>query len=114
MHGTLNGEASEATVQSPTKLRISAGAVKRFEVKLKNKTDASTFKVYIKNNEKDDFTEEKSFSFTINQHTKSFETYSVDVSDLDFMQQDIYQIRLMPCVEAKDGYFQIDSLRLLK
>lgn len=114
MHGTLNGEASEATVQSPTKLGISAGAVKRFEVKLKNKTDASTFKVYIKNNEKDDFTEEKSFSFTINQHTKSFETYSVDVSDLDFMQQDIYQIRLMPCVEAKDGYFQIDSLRLLK
>lgn len=114
MHGTLNGETTEAAVQTPTKLGISASPVKTFEVALKNKTEAKTFKVYIKNSEEDSFTEEKSFTFTINPNTKAIETYSVDVSGLDFMQEDIYQIRLLPCVEAKDGYFQIDSLRLLK
>lgn len=114
MHGTLNGESTEATVQSPSKLGLSASSIKTFEVKVKNKTDAKTFKVYIKNSEKDEFTEEKAFTFNINQKTKAIETYSVDVSSLDFMQQEIYQIRLMPCVEAKDGYFQIDSIRLLK
>ena len=114
LHGTLNGETTEACIQSPPKLGIDASVLKTFEVSLKNKTDAKTFKVYVKNTADDSFTEDKSFSFAINSNTKTVETYTVDISDIPFMQENIYQMRIMPCLEAKDGYFQIDQIRLLK
>lgn len=104
-------KTSDPVIVTQKDLNLNLKDVKKIQIKLKNKTKATSMKMYFadKNN---NFTEEKSITIPITAMDNVFTEYTIDLENVLSLDT-VGRIKIVPAENTTEGWLQYDYIRFL-
>jgi hypothetical protein len=109
----LSVKGSDPYMTSPYGLNANTGIYKAISITMKNKSSASSARVYWMNTDDASFVSGKSKTFSINQKDTAYTEYIVDLSATGKWFNRIAQLRFDPVEDGSAGVVEVKQVKLL-